>query len=794
MFSNNLISTLKEAVNICQAENKAEITPEHIFRALIKTKGSLAYDILSQVSTIKEPKTKATKTRQEVQPEFNSDSVKLLERAGTLAFKYQHSYIGTEHLLAALMELSTEQLKKYIAKGLPVEKIKTHLTTVLNSSSHIPNFSRIFQSHADKLFRQTNRNESTLGNFTIDLTEAVRQQDINPVIGRETELNQLIRTLCRKDKNNPLILGEAGVGKTALVEGLAKKISEKNVPPSLLNKKILNLDLGLLVAGTMYRGDFENRIRQLVEEVSENPNIILFIDEIHNLVGAGSANGTMDAANLLKPLLARGKLRCIGATTPSEFKKYIEADPALERRFQPIHLSAPSEPEALTILHGIKNNYEKYHGVNFSDEALEQAVKLSARYIQDKLLPDKAIDLMDEAASMIKLKYQSENKLWAKEKGLEEQLEKINEAKENSVLQEDFNAAIKYKAEQKRISEDLKNIKAELSNMAACIEVTKSDIIEVIARKTGIPVQDLTEQEYKKIAGIRKKLKEEILGQDKQIDEALRIISKVQLGLVDENRPLASFLFIGPSGVGKTLLARKLAKEFFSEDAFIQLDMSEFHETFQASKLIGAPAGYIGYREGNKFTDLVKKNPYCVILLDEIEKAHADVLNLFLQILEYGHLTDSTGRKVNFKNAIIIMTSNALADKLTKKSIGFGTSENNNNQEIKSELRQTFKPEFINRIGNVILFNRLQEESLEKILRQELNIWNSRLSQKGFSIKFENSVIEFLMKETANEQGGARAIKNIVANNIENIILDEILKGKKKNLKVQVNKNKITVK
>jgi ATP-dependent Clp protease ATP-binding subunit ClpC len=792
IFSNNLKLTLKQALRLCQAEGATEISPSHLFHALIQTKGTLAYDILSQIKKDFTTKETVSRTKNKIPLMFADSAIKLLEHAGALALKHEHSYIGTEHLLAALLDLENNMLK---ATGLPVDKIKKHLATILNSSSHIPNFAKIFQIHGDKFTGiASTKTKSALESFTIDLTETERQQQINPVVGREKELNQLIQILCRKDKNNPVILGEAGVGKTAIVEGLAKKILERDVPAILINKRLLNLDLGLLVAGTMYRGDFENRIKMLVAEMEESPDVILFIDEIHNLVGAGSANGTMDAANLLKPLLARGKLRCIGATTPAEYKKHIEADPALERRFQPININAPTETDAIYILTGVKENYQKFHGVTFSKDAIEAAVSLSVRYIQDKFLPDKAIDLIDEAAAKVKIRYQKSNKLFLKEKTLEEALEDIYFDKEQAIIQEAFALALKLKEQEKNIETQLKTIREELALNAKAqqLQVTKQDIVELVAERTKIPVQEISENEYKRIGKIRENLKKEIVGQETQIDEVLRVISQSQLGLGDENKPLASFLFLGGSGVGKTFLAKTIAKNLFPEEAFIQLDMSEFHENFQATKLVGAPAGYVGYREGNKFTDLVKKNPYCLILLDEIEKAHPDVIDLFLQVLEYGHLTDSIGRKINFKNAIIVMTSNVLADKINRKQIGFEKTETTV-ANFRPELKKHFKPEFINRIGNILLFNNLDKQTITPIVRSQLKSLGQKIKTKGFNISVQPNVFEFLSDEAVKQDSGARAVKSVITRNIEQPLLDKIICSKKKNFSVQMSKNKIVL-
>lgn len=797
-FSQNFVEAVRKSMALCRQENANQISPRHLLLAMEGTKGCLAYDILAQLKPLTKPKKSPPTANDSAIPDFDKDAGKAIERAASLAYQHRHHYIGTEHLLAALMELPADKISR---TALPMEKIKKHLHTVFKSSSNLPDFSKIFQANLGKTSVGLGDEPqlSALEYFSVDLTKNENQKNVNPIIGREAEIERLIQILCRKDKNNPVILGEAGVGKTALVEGLAKKITEKSIPLILADKRILSLDLGLIVAGTMYRGEFENRLKTIIDEVSRDPNVILFIDELHNIIGAGSASGSMDAANLLKPLLSRGKLRCIGATTPDEYKKHIEPDPALDRRFQALYLSEPSAAETLEILQGIKNNYQNFHQVHFTDEALAAAVNLSVRYIQDKLLPDKAIDLIDEAAAKVKIRHQAKSPLLEQRHKLENELRLIEKEKDKAVLAEDYNLAIKQKSKEKELSAALDKVKSELEQELTKnkILVTDAEILSLLSQKTGIPINELTEAEYQKLNLITKQLKDIIVGQDSTIDQIMKAISYARLGLSDETRPLASFLLLGPSGVGKTFFAREAAKLLYKNpESFIQLDMSEFHEKFQATKLIGAPAGYIGYREGNKFTDLVKKNPHCLILLDEIEKAHPDVLDLLLQILEHGQLTDSVGKKVNFKNSIIIMTANVLSDKFSRKALGFGKEETVDLDVSKHlpELKKQFKPELINRINNIIIFNSLSAKELEKIIINQIRSLTNKLAANGISLVCRAGVAALLADKAAQLGSGARAIQTIIKQEVEQPLLDKILAGKTKSFLVQKTKNTLIIK
>ncbi|MFH0780085.1 MAG: ATP-dependent Clp protease ATP-binding subunit [Parcubacteria group bacterium] len=798
IFSDSLVATLKQAAAICRAENSASVLPKHLLAALSKTPGSLAYDILYQ-SRNPAPAPQNSEESGGALPDFHEESVRIIGKAVKIAWQNKHRYVGTEHLLAAIFELPARQLSAIMPPAWPAANIRKHLAIILNNSSNLPKFSKMFNPAMKLGQMNSTREESMLERFAVDLTDREKQKDINRVVGRDEEIGRLIQILNRKDKNNPVILGEAGVGKTALVEGLAKKILERDVPPALLNKRILNLDLGLIIAGTIYRGEFEDRLKRILEEVENSPNVILFIDELHNIIGAGAAGGSMDAANLLKPLLARGKLRCIGATTPDEFKKHIETDPALERRFQPIHLSEPTGSETRLILEGVKDNYQKFHGVLFSQEALETAISLSIRYIQDKLLPDKAIDLIDEAAAKVKIKNQSKSALYSKQDEIERQLENLIEQKVKAISSEDYSLALKLKEKEAGIKNELADVMRQIvdQNKSLNLKVTKKDILEIISQKTRIPLGDLEDSEYKKIYNLFEKIKRVVVGQDQSIETIMKAISRAELGLADESKPRASFLLIGPSGSGKTFFVCEFAKCFLkNSDAFIRLDMSEFGEKFQATKLIGSPAGYVGYREGNKFADLVKKNPHCVILLDEIEKAHPDVLDLLLQILEYGQITDATGRKINFKNSIIFMTTNVMADKLSKNGLGFSAPSTlpASLTLLTSDLKHFFKPEFINRIGNIVAFRHLEQNDLKTILQNKTNELIAKLSLKGVKISVSTTAIEQMAAMAEEQNSGARSIETVVQKEIEHPLLDELVKSKKKNFSVKILNNKVLIK
>ncbi|MBT4722231.1 ATP-dependent Clp protease ATP-binding subunit [Candidatus Falkowbacteria bacterium] len=791
LFSKNLLATIRKAILIASSKNCPEVMPSHLFLAIQNEKGSLAYNILSQLKQLKKTTTTVKKHVQSL-PKMNEVTLEVIQKASKIAFESYHSYVGTEHVLAALVELPKEELEKLSPEKLPIEKLKKHIKTVLKSSSSLSsvskgmlNFERV---PSQGIF---NNSQKTIHNYTTDLTDNEIQEQINPVIGRESELDRLIQIICRKDKNNPIILGEAGTGKTAIVEGLAKKILEKKVPPILLNKKILSLDMGLLVAGTMYRGEFEARLKAILDEVENNTNIIVFIDEIHNIMGAGSSSGTMDTANLLKPLLARGKLRCIGATTPDEFKKFIETDPALERRFQAIQINEPTEDETYEILQGIKQNYQNFHKVTFADEALKATIELSQKYMPDKLLPDKAIDIIDEAAAKLKVNNKGNNKLLTDLYQTESQLEKLNLEKEKLIIKEAFHEAIKLKESETELLKLYEKIQEKLDTIdtSATNIVTKENIYEIVSQKTQIPINDLSEKEYSRLSKINQDLKQVIIGQDDGIEKIMQNISYSQLGLGDKQKPKATFLITGPAGVGKTSFAKELANQLYpNKDAYIHLDMSEFNDKFQTTKLVGAPAGYVGYRESNKFTDKIKRQPYSLILLDEIEKAHPDVLNLFSQILEVGHLTDSTGRKIDFSHTIIIMTTNVF-----HKNSNIGFEQDSKDNSLITDIKKQFSPQLVNRLSDVIHFNKLEQKHLNQILQQKITKIVEKLQHKGIEIEVQNQIYKSLTNSLINSNSGVHTINQLLRDKIEKPLLETVIKQNKNRIKIKTENNQVMI-
>ena len=625
----------------------------------------------------------------------------------------------------------------------------------------------------------------TLDEFGKDLTELAKQGKIDPVIGREKEIRRVVQILSRRSKNNPCLIGEPGVGKTAIAEGLALKIVEGEVPEILNGKHIYSLDLTSMVAGTKYRGDFEERIKKAMDEVKTSKDVILFIDEIHNIMGAGAAEGAVDAANILKPSLARGEIQVIGATTISEYRKYIEKDAALERRFQPVTVGEPTEEETVEILKGLRDKYEAHHKVRITDEAINAAVKLSSRYINDRYLPDKAIDLIDEAASVVRL---NSNTLPQNLRDMEEEIKRLKGEKQSAISSQDYEQAAKLRDKEKQLSDLLKDEKSKWQNSSNrdVKAVGEDEVAQVVSSWTGVPVSQLTKEESEKLLNMEKILHERIVGQDKAVSSIARAIRRGRVGLKNPNRPIGSFIFLGPTGVGKTELCKALAEAMFGdENAIIKLDMSEYMEKHTVSKLIGSPPGYVGFDEGGQLTEKIRRKPYSVVLFDEIEKAHPDVFNMLLQILEDGVLTDSQGRKVSFKNAIIIMTSNVGAAKITNESqlLGFG-KESKENQSIEDlvmpDLKKTFKPEFLNRLDEIIVFNQLSEDDIFEIAKRMLKSLQKRSKELNIDLEFSDMAIKEISKEGFDKVYGARPLRRAIQSKIEDklseLILDATIK------------------
>lgn len=826
-FSTHLKQAFRQANSVSAELGHGSVNPEHMLFGLIMQRGSIAAEVLTKVGLTNE-KIRSIITQQnhavlpahekplvKTDKKLSSESKRAIEKAALLAHQYKHKYIGTEHLLFAILQFDTTALTAlYTAHAINKKNVIEHLQTVMKTTSRFPDLTQLFDHPNDfeKVETAPHKQKSpALEFFTTNLTDRKLQKSIDPVIGRVKEVERIIHILSRRTKNNPSLIGEPGVGKTAIVEGLAKKIIEGEVPDILLNKRILALDLSLVVAGTIYRGEFEGRFKQIIEEIKSDPNIILFIDELHTIIGTGSAAGSMDAANILKPALAKGEIRCIGATTLDEYRKHVESDPALERRFQPVLVEEASEDETREVLKGIKENYETYHHVRILPEAMEAAVTLSARYVQDKQLPDKAIDLIDEAASKIKVKFSNQGVI-REIRTLEDQLAKVRRKKHVAVNKEQFQEALNIKSEENSLLERLVALREKQAREEHQMlgKVTKQDIADIISKMTGVPLSDLISEEKKRLKNLETMLGERIIGQD----EALKIISdfirRSRVGLTSPNRPMGSFIFLGPSGVGKTETAKALAQKVFEDEkALIRIDMSEFSERFNISKLLGAPAGYVGYKEGAKLTDAVKRKPYSIVLLDEIEKAHPDVFNILLQVLEDGHLTDAVGRKVNFKNTIIIMTSNVGGENLQKGAeIGFDakTPEDKKDAEKKFEqiktqvlkdLEERFRPEFLNRIDKIIVYKPLTNETVQKITHIQLEELAERLKKKDIALSWDRKVTKLIAERSYSPKQGARAVRNTIQEMVENQLAQEVLDSKYESggtahLKVQGKKIVIT--
>ena len=626
--------------------------------------------------------------------------------------------------------------------------------------------------------------KSALEEYGVDLNQAVQNGETDPVIGREKEVERIIQILSRRTKNNPVLIGEPGVGKSAIAEGLAQKIVAGSIPETLKGKRVVSLDIGSLIAGSKYRGEFEERLKNVMAEVKKDGNVILFIDEIHTIVGAGKAEGSMDAANILKPSLARGELQCVGATTLDEYRKNIEKDAALERRFQPVMVGEPTKEEALEILRGVKDKYEAHHKVRITDEALKAAVALSDRYISDRFLPDKAIDLMDEAASKVRI-YSFTPPLDVKEQ--EEGLKALEIEKKEAIAHQNFEKAAALRDEEKKLKGEIETMRSAWKNKKGISKdvVGEEDIAQIVASWTGIPVKKMTEGESSRLLKLEETLHQRIIGQEEAVTAVSRAIRRARAGLQDPKRPIGSFIFLGPTGVGKTELCRALGEAMFGdEDALIRVDMSEYMEKHTVSRLIGSPPGYVGYEEGGQLTEAVRRKPYSVVLLDEVEKAHPDVFNILLQILEDGRLTDNSGRVVNFKNTIIVMTSNAGAHSIhSGRSLGFGgTIETVRDYEtmkekIMVEVKDIFRPEFINRVDELIVFHQLKEEDISQIAKLMIDQVAKRLAEKGMKLQYNNQVVNLLAKEGYDPQYGARPLRRVIQRMIEDSLSEEIIAG-----------------
>jgi len=702
---------------------------------------------------------------------FTPKAKKVIELAMEEARSLGHNYIGTEHLLLGLIREGEGVASQVLMNlGLDLNRVRNEVITLLGSSNPAPT--------SGPAGGKTKT--PALDSFGRDLTAMAREDKLDPVIGRKEEIERVIQILGRRTKNNPVLLGEAGVGKTAIVEGLAQRVIKGDVPEILRDKRVIILDLALMVAGTKYRGQFEERIKAVMDEIRRSENVMLFIDELHTLVGAGSAEGAIDASNILKPALSRGEIQCIGATTLDEYRKYIEKDAALERRFQTIHVDPPSVSEAIEILKGLRDKYEAHHRVKYLDEALEASVKLADRYIPGRFLPDKAIDIIDEAGSRARISVLT---VPPNLKELEDKIEAIRKEKEAAIKGQDFELAASLRDQEREAKESMEKVQSEWKKTKgeAMPVINAEDITTIVAKWTGIPLARLEEKETERLLQMEKQLHERLVGQNEPITAIARAIRRSRAGIKDPRRPIGSFVFLGPTGVGKTLLARALAEFMFGdEDALIQLDMSEYMEKFNVSRLVGAPPGYVGYEEGGQLTERIRRRPYSVVLLDEIEKAHPDVFNLLLQVLEDGRLTDSFGRKVDFRNTVLIMTSNLGADLIKKQgSLGFTASEEMTHAKMKEQLldvvKRSFKPEFLNRLDDVIVFETLTREHLVKIVEMEISYVTERLREQGLIIEIDPSAKEFLIEKGFDPVFGARPLKRVIQRFVEDPLAEEVI-------------------
>ena len=717
---------------------------------------------------------------------FTPRTKRVLENAFLESKRIGYNYIGTEHLLLAILKEEDCVATRIILElNVEISKVYNEIAKVINEEESDQEIKKDITR-----VRGSYSSTTVLNQFGEDITVQAEDGKFDNIIGREAEIERIIQILSRRTKNNPCLIGEPGVGKTAIVEGLAERIVSGEVPENLKDKRIVSIDISGMVAGAKYRGDFEERIKKVLNEVKKVGDVILFIDEIHTIVGAGAAEGAIDAANILKPLLARGEIQLIGATTIEEYRKYIEKDSALERRFSPVDVGEPTEAETIEIIKGIRDKYEAHHNVKITDEAINSAVTLSVRYITDRFLPDKAIDLIDEAASQVRINLFTEPDTI---KVMEEKIDIIMNEKEEAIYNQDFERAANLRDKEKEAREELNtemNKWKKIKNKDIT-EIGEENIAEIISKWTGIPIQKLTENENQKLKHLEEMLQKRIVGQNEAVQVVAKAIRRGRVGLKDPKRPIGSFLFLGPTGVGKTELSKALAEILFdNENSMIRLDMSEYMEAHSVSKLIGSPPGYIGYDNGGQLTEKVRRKPYSVILFDEIEKAHPDVMNLLLQILEDGRLTDSQGREVNFKNTIIIMTSNLGARYITdKKSLGFGNMENekeyeNIKKEVIKELKKELRPEFINRIDEIIVFHKLSEEDIKQITNIMLKQVEERLKNQKYIVEIDDGVVKAILEQGYDNNFGARPLRRTIQNLVEDRISEEILSGNlKKNKK-----------
>ncbi len=791
-FTNSAEQALELANDLAAKLGHNYIGTEHILYGLVEEGNGVASKVLSNQGVTSEEVLREIEELIGVSENgpiedvesigFTPRSKRVIENSFIEARRLNSQYIGTEHILCGIMrEGDSVAVRIMMDLNVNPKRLYNEIVNAINEAESK-------EPGSKKAVNNGSYNSTpTLNQYGSDLTKKAREGKLDPVIGRRTEIDRVIQILSRRTKNNPCLIGEPGVGKTAIAEGLAEKIVAGDVPETLKNKRVVSIDISGMVAGAKYRGDFEERIKKSLEEVKKAGDVILFIDEIHTIVGAGSAEGAVDAANILKPLLARGEVQVVGATTTTEYRKYIEKDAALERRFSPVTVNEPTEEDTIKILEGLRDKYEAHHNVKITDESIKAAVELSMRYVNDRYLPDKAIDLIDEAASRVKMQtYTKPDSM----RNLEDEIEKVSKEKEEAIATQNFEKAAKLRDNEKAKKQKLEEEQAKWKedNTKKVMVLSKEDIAHVIASWTGIPVNKITETENEKLKHLEENLHKRVVGQDEAVSAVSKAIRRGRVGLTDPNRPTGSFLFLGPTGVGKTELAKALAEAMFgNEDSMIRVDMSEFMESHSVAKLIGSPPGYVGYDEGGQLTEKVRRKPYSVILFDEVEKAHPDVMNMLLQILEDGRLTDSQGRTVNFKNTVIIMTSNVGAKLITDKNkLGFsgGNEEENKKQEyedikkeVMGELKKQFRPELINRIDDIIVFHKLENEDVKKIIEIMLSQVTKRLEKQDIKIEIDNSVKDLIAKKGVDNNYGARPLRRAIQNMLEDKIAEAILDG-----------------
>ena len=812
-FTPRAEESLRLAQEAAQDLGHGYVGCEHLLLGLLREEEGIAHRVLSEYGLTDEMITGILQRSVGQGTSGDAPSQGLTPRAKSvieLAVGESHrmgaGYIGTEHLLMGLLREGSNMAVR-ILRTVGVDPRKMYASVQQKLSETSPH---TVTSGAGTSNKENKKTGKTLEEFTRDLTEAARQGKLDPVIGRDKEIQRVVQILSRRTKNNPVLIGEPGVGKTAIAEGLAQHIAAADVPEELLNKKLLSLDLSGMVAGTKYRGEFEERIKNALDEVKKDGNVILFIDELHTIVGAGSAEGAVDAANILKPALSRGEIRVIGATTLNEYRKYIEKDAALERRFQPVTVGEPTAEDTVAILKGLRDKYEAHHKLTITDEALEAAVTLSRRYINDRFLPDKAIDLMDEAASQVRMKAESAS---PDLKSLEEKIAALRREKSEAIAAQDYEKAAQLRDIEKNYTDQVEierdNWRRKLSQNRGT--VTAEDIANVVAGWTGIPVTRLTEDESTRLLKLEETLQQRVVGQDEAVAAVARAIRRGRVGLKDPKRPIGSFLFLGPTGVGKTELCKALAEAMFGdENAMIRIDMSEYMERHTVSRLVGSPPGYVGHEEGGQLTEKVRRKPYSVVLFDEIEKAHEDVWNILLQILEDGIVTDSQGRRVDFRNTVIVMTSNVGAKNITAAEntrLGFDGSEKSAEKDeaarfarireaVMAELKRTFKPEFLNRIDETIVFRQLTEEDIVKIAHRMLTITGKRMAQQGITLTADEDAVAMLAKNGFDAEYGARPLRRSIQNTVEDAVAEQMLEGKLKSgdtAKVTLSDGKVVV-